>query len=75
MKMEKSNDECPVSFFDSIYQGNAPWDIGKAQPALNELFDKYSLTSPVLDVGCGTGDLAISIVYRGYSVLGIDLSE
>jgi SAM-dependent methyltransferase len=57
------------------YQRNAPWNIGKPQPALVKLLDKYPLSDTVLDVGCGAGDLALSIAKRGYSTLGIDLSE
>ena len=72
--MDKSKDESTLSPLDLNYPGNAPWAIGKPQPALSNLFDKYSLISPVLDVGCGAGDLSISIANRGHSVLGIDLS-
>jgi SAM-dependent methyltransferase len=57
------------------YQRNAPWNIGRPQPALVALFDKYPLSDNVLDVGCGASDLAISIAQRGYTILGVDLSE
>ena len=65
----------PRSFFDAAYQGTAPWDAGRAQPALVELFAAYPPASPVLDVGCGTGDLAIHLARAGLQVLGIDFSE
>lgn len=29
----------------------------------------------VLDVACGTGDMAVSLVERGYTVTGVDISE
>ncbi|WP_405993062.1 class I SAM-dependent methyltransferase [Streptomyces sp. NBC_00986] len=29
----------------------------------------------VLDIGCGTGDLAVKLALRGFTVTGIDLSE
>jgi SAM-dependent methyltransferase len=62
-------------FFDSIYQETPPWDIGAAQPALTALFDEHPPAAPVLDVGCGSGDLAIELARRGVEVLGIDVVE
>jgi cyclopropane fatty-acyl-phospholipid synthase-like methyltransferase len=67
---EKSGD-----FFDSVYRARPRWDIGEAQPALMALLDEFPPTGPVLDVGCGTGDLALAIARRGYTVLGVDLAE
>jgi ubiquinone/menaquinone biosynthesis C-methylase UbiE len=65
----------PLAFFDAIYRDTAPWDIGGPQPALSVLFNEYPPTDPVLDVGCGTGDLAFSLAQRGLRVLGIDFVE
>lgn len=62
----------PQAFFDAVYQGDAPWDVGGPQPALVALFDEHPPASPVLDVGCGSGDLAIALARRGLDVLGID---
>lgn len=73
--MDENDNDSSLYLPNSNYQRNAPWSIGKPQPALVKLFDKYPLFESVLDVGCGAGDLAISIVQRGYSTLGIDLSE
>jgi SAM-dependent methyltransferase len=74
--MDNTNTNRPPNFFDSVYQeGTAPWDIGKPQPAMTALFDKYPLIDPVLDVGCGTGSLTIEIARRGFSALGIDSAE
>ena len=64
-----------AEFFASAYQAGAPWDIGEAQPDLIALIDENPPISPVLDVGCGTGDLTWSLAKRGLSVLGIDLAE
>jgi SAM-dependent methyltransferase len=61
--------------FDSTYRETPPWDVGEPQPALIALLDEYPPTGPVLDVGCGTGDLALALAQRGLSVLGIDLVE
>lgn len=62
-------------FFDSIYRETPPWEVGKAQPALAELLDAYPPAGPALDIGCGTGDLAIELARRGLDVLGIDVVE
>jgi ubiquinone/menaquinone biosynthesis C-methylase UbiE len=60
--------------FDDAYTGNPPWDIGRPQRALVELFDRGDVSSPVLDVGCGTGELALLAVSRGLEATGVDLS-
>ena len=73
--MDANNQASSLYIPGSHYQGSAPWNIGSPQPALVKLFEKYPLYDAVLDVGCGAGDLAISIAQEGYSVLGIDLSE
>jgi len=62
-------------FFDAAYRERPPWDVGEPQPALIALLDEYPPTGPVLDVGCGTGDLALFLAERGLSVLGVDLAE
>ena len=60
-----------------MYAGDAspPWEIGKPQPALAALIDQLDIESPVLDVGCGTGDLAIHLAELGHQVVGVDASE
>lgn len=41
-----------------------------------EKMDKYQFpVQKILDVGCGTGELAIRFSRKGYSVTGVDLSE
>ncbi len=65
----------PRQFFDAVYRETAPWDVGAAQPALTSLFDEYPPAGPVLDVGCGSGDLAIALARRGLRVLGVDFIE
>jgi SAM-dependent methyltransferase len=65
----------PRTFFESIYEGVAPWDVGEAQPALTELFSALPPKGPVLDVGCGPGDLAIALARLDLAVLGVDFAE
>lgn len=62
-------------FFDSVYRQAPPWDVGRAQPALAALLDEHPPAGPVLDVGCGSGDLAIELVRRGLDVVGVDMVE
>lgn len=62
-------------FFDSVYRETPPWDIGAAQPAMSALLDEHPPMGPVLDVGCGSGDLAITVARRGVQVLGVDVVE
>lgn len=62
-------------FFDSVYLDTPPWDIGAAQPDLLALLDEHPPRGTVLDVGCGSGDLAVALAQRGLTVLGIDIVD
>jgi SAM-dependent methyltransferase len=65
----------PLAFFEAVYREPAPWDIGGPQPAMARLLAEYPPEGPVLDVGCGSGDLAIHIAESGIEALGIDFVE
>ena len=61
------------STFESMYAGQAPWDIGKPQKPFLDVGDR--ITGSVLDAGCGTGDTALFLAGRGCKVTGIDFLE
>jgi cyclopropane fatty-acyl-phospholipid synthase-like methyltransferase len=62
----------PLSFFNAVYKDIPPWEIGRPQPAMSALLARYRPGSPILDVGCGSGDLSMYLAKQGYEVLGID---
>jgi SAM-dependent methyltransferase len=61
--------------YDAAYAGVPNWDIGRPQEAFVALAESGRVRGPVLDVGCGTGELAMFLARRGHDVLGIDLSR
>jgi ubiquinone/menaquinone biosynthesis C-methylase UbiE len=63
------------AFFDAVYTGQAPWDVGAPQADLMALIEEIPPEGRILDLGCGTGDLVIGLARRGYSVLGVDFAQ
>jgi SAM-dependent methyltransferase len=55
--------------------GQAPWDIGRPQPAFLRLASDGLLAGRVLDAGCGTGEHTLLAASSGADALGIDLSS
>jgi cyclopropane fatty-acyl-phospholipid synthase-like methyltransferase len=58
--------------FQSMYQGQAPWDIPGPQPEVVRLEESGAVVGSVLDAGCGTGENALYLASRGHEVWGID---
>jgi 2-polyprenyl-3-methyl-5-hydroxy-6-metoxy-1,4-benzoquinol methylase len=61
---------------------NKQYESGRDYRVMNQLLlndilasAKISTGGTVLDIGCGTGDLAVKLAQRGYFVTGIDLAE
>ena len=65
----------PLAFFNAVYQDIPPWDIGAPQPAMAALLEKYPPANPILDMGCGSGDLALYLAQLGHQVIGIDFVQ
>lgn len=63
------------AFFRSVYREVPPWEVGAGQPSLLALLDEFPPADPVLDLGCGTGDLALALAERGLRVVGVDIVE
>lgn len=61
--------------FDKYYDAVPPWEIGAAQPAIVQLIDEGRVIGKVIDIGCGTGELALELSRRGFAVTGIDSSS
>lgn len=59
----------------SYLNGLAPWDLGRAQPAVVRLAGEGAFAGEVLDAGCGTGENALHIASRGLRVLGVDVAD
>ena len=59
--------------FAGMYaEGIPPWQIDRPQPEVLQLIEQGKFESPVLDLGCGTGDNAIALARHGLVVKGLD---
>jgi cyclopropane fatty-acyl-phospholipid synthase-like methyltransferase len=58
--------------FEQMYQGQAPWDTGRPQPAIIKLAEAGQIRGSVLDVGCGTGENLLYLAARGHEAWGLD---
>ena len=59
--------------FAGMYaEGIPPWQIDRPQPEVIRLIEQGKFASPVLDLGCGTGDNTIELARHGLVVKGLD---
>jgi len=59
--------------FAGMYaEGIPPWQIDRPQPEVIRLIGQGKFESPVLDLGCGTGDNTIELARQGLVVKGLD---
>src|SRR5450755_2053442 len=62
----------PPEFFDTVYAGSPPWEIGRPQEDIVRLFDRDGFRGAVLDLGCGTGENTLFLASKKLKVLGVD---
>ena len=69
-----------VELFEEMYKshgglaGPAPWDISRPQDAIADLADAGEVQGSVLEVGCGTGEIALLFASYGHDTWGVDFS-
>jgi cyclopropane fatty-acyl-phospholipid synthase-like methyltransferase len=61
-----------MDFFESVYEGEPPWETGRPQNEFIQLEQAGEIVGSVLDVGCGTGETALYFAEYGHEVWGID---
>lgn len=62
--------------WDEAYRSNnAPWDIGRPQPAIVRISEWGGLVEPILDSGCGSGEHALLAASSGLEVKGVDVAQ
>lgn len=61
-----------ASWYDQL-MSDAPYDAWCA--LVERTVTSYHNGKRLLDLGCGTGELAIRLAEKGFDVTGVDLSE
>jgi 2-heptyl-1-hydroxyquinolin-4(1H)-one methyltransferase len=70
--------------FENAYKGEAPelglgtkppWSIGEPQPEIAALIEQGKFRGDVLDVGCGEAAVDLYLAERGFTTVGLDLSQ
>ena len=62
--------------YKTIHQKGASWFSNTSTPIVMELLEKYgiSLSSPILEIGCGEGRDAKALLEKGYCLKATDVS-
>lgn len=60
------------SFFDEVYTRQPSWEIGRPQAAVQLALKRGVFQSPVVDLGCGTGQNARLLARHGLQVFAVD---
>ncbi|WP_314621247.1 class I SAM-dependent methyltransferase [Streptomyces stackebrandtii] len=61
-----------VEGYDAHYAGTPLWDLGRPQRAMRELAEAGAFRGRVLEIGCGTGEVALLAAALGLPTVGID---
>jgi ubiquinone/menaquinone biosynthesis C-methylase UbiE len=64
--------EVDHDFAEMYAEGIPPWQIDRPQPEVIRMIEQGKFESPVLDLGCGTGDNTIELARQGLVVKGLD---
>jgi cyclopropane fatty-acyl-phospholipid synthase-like methyltransferase len=67
------NNEAYRLGFTKHYEGTPIWDIGRPQPPFVEIADQVN--GSILDIGCGTGTVALFFAAKGNNVTAIDFVD
>ncbi|MBK8256142.1 MAG: class I SAM-dependent methyltransferase [Polyangiaceae bacterium] len=60
-------------FFVTAYEGTPPpWDLGRPQRDLVQLFAELNVSGSAVDLGCGTGENVLELAQRGVEAWGVD---
>src|SRR5215813_11194641 len=62
---EVRHSEALMNRFLTSYDTTPPWDIGRPQSAYLHVVDRGLVVSPVIDVGCGTGENGLYAAAHG----------
>lgn len=60
--------------FDECYRGTPVWEIGRPRRQFVDLFHEGKIRGPVIDIGCGSGDIALFFAEQGLETWGVDFS-